>query len=475
MNQWIWFDFFSTVECNTNINNETRIDYSPLNSRYDDQIAIYGREAQEKLSKLNLTVLGACGLGTEILKNLALMGVSTTKGSRCLILDNSKIEENNISRLIYAQEKDLGTPKSSTVIKIIQSLNDQIKLEEHNKLDITSEDIKQSDLVINSIFTTKFKKQITINCIDEERNLLDLTCEGLKGRVKIMIPKVTKQLLFDDEEETENENFSISNWTNFPTDNKECIIWAKNVFYSNFNFSIMDLKKIMTNFNLPEFLESISNKDIVYQVEKLAVLKSILTILTTKKFEYCVEYAYKTFVECFDHSVQNIFFNFPMDHKLKDGSKFWAHQRLTPSTIPFDYKDDIHVEFIRTFTLLISKSLGIEMKSKEEIVNIIHGLKYPSFVPKKFKFPGHSSFLFSSNIDKLNSEVIKHDSKIKLENLMSSLEPLLQKFEEKININDIQPNTFEKNNLIYEAIEFINITANLRAKNYKLKEVININ
>ena len=58
---------------------------------------------------------------------------------------------------------------------------------------------------------------------------------------------------------------------------------------------------------------------------------------------------------------------------------------------------------------------------------------------------------------------------------MSSLEPLLQKFEEKININDIQPNTFEKNNLIYEAIEFINITANLRAKNYKLKEVININ
>ncbi len=44
-------------------------------SRYDDQIAVFGRTLQRKLEGLKLFLVGAGALGCEFIKNFALMGV----------------------------------------------------------------------------------------------------------------------------------------------------------------------------------------------------------------------------------------------------------------------------------------------------------------------------------------------------------------------------------------------------------------
>ena len=48
---------------------------APQNSRYDSQIAIFGKSAQEQLLNLKYFLIGAGAIGCEMLKNWALMGV----------------------------------------------------------------------------------------------------------------------------------------------------------------------------------------------------------------------------------------------------------------------------------------------------------------------------------------------------------------------------------------------------------------
>ena len=64
INQWLFFDFFETVDFL-----KDDIDRKLQNSRYDEQIAIYGNEIQNKLQKSNFFMVGAGATGCEFLKN----------------------------------------------------------------------------------------------------------------------------------------------------------------------------------------------------------------------------------------------------------------------------------------------------------------------------------------------------------------------------------------------------------------------
>lgn len=69
LKQWLHYDIFDTLPKGEDI------DRTPLQSRYDDQIRVYGREIQEKLSKVNTFMIGAGALGCEYVKAFALMGI----------------------------------------------------------------------------------------------------------------------------------------------------------------------------------------------------------------------------------------------------------------------------------------------------------------------------------------------------------------------------------------------------------------
>jgi ubiquitin-activating enzyme E1 len=42
--------------------------------RYDDYIAVFGRELQEKMQQLSFFLVGAGAIGCEMIKNWAMMG-----------------------------------------------------------------------------------------------------------------------------------------------------------------------------------------------------------------------------------------------------------------------------------------------------------------------------------------------------------------------------------------------------------------
>jgi ubiquitin-activating enzyme E1 len=91
LKQWIHFDIYETLP-------KGEINQAPLGTRYDDQIKIYGQEMQEKLTKVNLFMVGAGALGCELVKAFALMGIACSDEGKVHVTDNDNIEVSNLNR-----------------------------------------------------------------------------------------------------------------------------------------------------------------------------------------------------------------------------------------------------------------------------------------------------------------------------------------------------------------------------------------
>ena len=75
--QWLYFD---AVECLPEDRSQlTEAECAPAGTRYDRQIAVFGRRLQQRLADLKYFVVGAGAIGCELLKNMAMLGVGTGK------------------------------------------------------------------------------------------------------------------------------------------------------------------------------------------------------------------------------------------------------------------------------------------------------------------------------------------------------------------------------------------------------------
>ena len=66
--------------------------------RDSSMVTVFGEEVFEKLKKLNLFVVGSGALGCEILKNIAMMGLSSDADGLVHLTDMDTIELSNLNR-----------------------------------------------------------------------------------------------------------------------------------------------------------------------------------------------------------------------------------------------------------------------------------------------------------------------------------------------------------------------------------------
>ncbi|KAA6389596.1 MAG: putative Ubiquitin-activating enzyme E1 1 [Streblomastix strix] len=96
--------------------------------RYDAQIAIFGRQFQERLGKMNYFLVGAGALGCEAIKNYALMGVACDTNGLITLTDMDNIELSNISRQFLFRPWYIQKHKSKTASVASQTINPSFKV-----------------------------------------------------------------------------------------------------------------------------------------------------------------------------------------------------------------------------------------------------------------------------------------------------------------------------------------------------------
>ena len=472
INQWLFFDFFETVE---NIKDDA--DRSLKNSRYDEQIAIYGNEIQQKLEKTNFFMVGAGATGCEFLKNFAMIGACSDKNYKFIVTDNDNIEISNLSRQFLFKKENVGKSKSEVAKDSVKLMNPDFNIESMQDLvgpeteNIFNEDFwERNDFIIYAVDSISARKYIDTKVIMFEKCAIDSGTRGVDGRSQIIVPFETNTYC-DEAPTTVVKELPMCTLRLFPSKIEHCIEWARDYFSEYFVFIISDTKRFFQD--KKSFIQSFKEAG---NLERLELIKTHIDFIVNKNLLKLVEFAMITYTNSFDYNIHSLLISFPEDYKRKtDGKAFWGSTKIRPHELPFDSNNPLCIKYIKVFIKILSHALGLEFSkedlSDENLRKMSSQVKLPEFKAQSIKeseineeeedIPHNEN----ENNEEENKKITEENIR-KIQNILDELEKIDEK---KYNYEKINPEKFEKDHDENGHIDFVHFSSILRAKNYNIQ------
>ena len=466
IDQWLYFDFFETV---ANLKDDT--DRTLKNSRYDDQIAVYGNEIQDKLEKSNIFMIGAGALGCEFLKNFALMGISTKDNKKVTVTDNDNIEVSNLNRQFLFRKDNVGNSKSKCACQAIKKMNPsfncvdlQSRVGPENEHIFTDDFWYDQTFIINAVDNIQARKYVDTQCTIYNRPLIDSGTLGTKAHVQMIVPKVTS--CYNDTQDPVQESVPMCTMHNFPSMIEHCIEWGRDHFNEYFTDVVADAKKLVENPD--DFYKELKKEgNTTLQLQKLKTIKDIVVLEAENSFDKVIEYAVMQYTENYYYRISQLLHNFPENYTNPDGSLFWSGSKRVPHPIPYDANEPLCFMFVKEYAIILARALSIPAKNDDAYIKEVSSkVQIPPFVPKKInikvKDDDPDPQPQPSDTEKMQAE---EDSQ-----LAALMKELTLYDKTKADPTKMHPEDFEKDDDSNGHIDFIHACSNLRARNYKIKE-----
>ncbi|AGT34535.1 MAG: HesA/MoeB/ThiF family protein [Thermofilum sp.] len=155
--------------------------------RYDRQIRVWGIEAQEKIKRAKVAVVGAGGLGSPVSYYLAAAGVGSL-----LIVDSEIIETSNLNRQILHWTSDIGRPKVESAKEKLEKLNPNVTIKVVRKkiesLDDAIEIAREVDIVVDCLDNWATRFLLNEACVKLRKPLVHAGVRELYGQLTVVKP-----------------------------------------------------------------------------------------------------------------------------------------------------------------------------------------------------------------------------------------------------------------------------------------------
>lgn len=201
------------------------------NSPYADPDYIPGDDVISFLESSRVLVIGAGGLGCEILKNLALSGFKDIH-----VIDMDTIDVSNLNRQFLFRESDVGKSKAEVAAAFVESRVPGVKITPYNgKIqDKDEEYYMQFKLVIcglDSIEARRWINSTLISMVDMEqpeslKPLIDGGTEGFKGQARVILPTVSSCIECQLSMHAPRAAVPLCTLATIPRQPQHCIEWA---------------------------------------------------------------------------------------------------------------------------------------------------------------------------------------------------------------------------------------------------------
>ncbi|KAJ7449927.1 hypothetical protein FB451DRAFT_1287006 [Mycena latifolia] len=182
-------------------------------------------------NQAKILVIGAGGLGCEILANLALTGFKDIH-----VIDMDTIDISNLNRQFLFRQKDVGQPKATVAAEFIMKRVPGVKVTPYfGKIQDKDDDYyMQFNLVIcglDSVEARRWMSATLVNLVDPEnpeslKPLIDGGTEGFKGQARVILPTITSCYECSLDMLNKPTAFPICTIANTPRLPEHCIEWA---------------------------------------------------------------------------------------------------------------------------------------------------------------------------------------------------------------------------------------------------------
>ncbi|CAK7198182.1 E1 ubiquitin-activating protein [Sporothrix eucalyptigena] len=483
--QWFYFDSLESLPEKFERSEEL---CKPIGSRYDGQIAVFGTKYQEHLSNIKQFLVGAGAIGCEMLKNWAMIGLGTGPNGKITVTDMDSIEKSNLNRQFLFRSKDVGSMKSDTAAKAVQSMNPD--LEGHidclrERVSDETEDIFNEDFwgsldgVTNALDNVEARTYVDRRCVFFQKPLLESGTLGTKGNTQVVLPMLTES--YSSSQDPPEQSFPMCTLKSFPNKIEHTIAWARELFDTNFVKSAETVNLYLTQ---PNFIES-SLKQAGNEIATLETLRDYLKNERALTFEDCVSWARMLFEKQYTNAIQQLLYNFPKDSLTSSGTPFWSGPKRAPDPVKFDAKNPTHFSFLVAATNLhaFNYNINVQAKDKGDYFEALENVIVPDFSPDPgVKIQADDKEPVSANPMSDNDSQIYGTranggelqdpnagaSSLNNEDEVSDLIKTIPKPSTLAGFK-LMPVEFEKDDDTNFHIDFITAASNLRAENYKIE------
>ena len=468
-NQWFEFEF------NYLSRNRESIDKKYKNSRYNEQIQIFGEETQKKLNSLKIFLVGVGAIGCEYLKNFSMMGISSKEGT-LTITDFDKIELSNLNRQFLFRENNIDQYKSEVAEYYIKQMNNSINIITHkNYVGPETENIftdqfwEDQDIIFNAVDNVKARFYLNEKVCIHQKYHFDAGTLGVNSSCGFFMKNLSSTYKEQNGEKKEEDDNNIERENgmctihSFPTCIKHCIEWARNEYEYLFTGFMKELNQIIAGDVLFFYKILIKKMFPFYKQLKIKEINDILEIFITKNYKKAIEFSYEYFMNKFNLEIKNILKEYPENSKDKEGKKIYSGSKHVPLILHFGINintDNLIVNYIKNFANLIFDCLGLCRSYSEKNIND-NDIKT---ICSNMNLPNYDGI----NIKSLKSE--KNYNKEFCQDFIKSVQKKLKDNFYPLNDIKFKEIHFEKDNKNSNQFNFIYSCSNLRAITFQIPQ-----
>ncbi|KAG5646462.1 hypothetical protein DXG03_003512 [Asterophora parasitica] len=434
-------------------------DCQPIGSRYDGQIAVFGKDFQEKIANHRQFLVGSGAIGCEMLKNWSMIGLGSGPQGIIHVTDLDTIEKSNLNRQFLFRSKDLGKFKAEVAAVAVSEMNPHLRgkiLAKQEPVGPATEGVYDADFfqaidgVTNALDNVKARLYMDQRCVFYRKPLLESGTLGTKGNTQVVIPNVTESYASSqDPPEKETPSCTVKS---FPNAINHTIEWSRKQFE---NLFIKPPQAVNAYLSEPNYLETTlkysgSSKDQIEQIVSYLVTDKPLT------FEECIVWARLQFERDYNNEIRQLLFSLPKDATTTTGQPFWSGPKRAPDPLVFNSSDPTHLSYIISAANLHAFNYGLRGETDPAVFRkVADSVIVPEFQPRSG----------------VKIQVSENEPVAQADGGGDDLDDVVSKLPSPSSLAGyrLTPVEFEKDDDTNHHIDFITAASNLRATNYKIE------
>ncbi|XP_044269565.1 SUMO-activating enzyme subunit 2 [Tribolium madens] len=177
--------------------------------------------------KSKILVVGAGGIGCEILKNLCVSGFQDIE-----VIDLDTIDVSNLNRQFLFRKEHVGKSKAVVARESIISFNSNVNIKAYHDSIFNQEYgvnfFKRFDLVLNALDNRAARNHVNRMCLAADIPLVESGTAGYSGQVELIKKGVTQ--CYECQPKPQQRSYPGCTIRNTPSEPVHCIVWAKHLF-----------------------------------------------------------------------------------------------------------------------------------------------------------------------------------------------------------------------------------------------------